>query len=342
MLHREFSSYLPVPAPGKKRGKPVLLVVLEWFTSQHSIYRTHSTSMRALREHFTLHGVAQKGSTDFITQDVFESFTEVETAGAVGNVIRHIHELRPDVIYYPSVGMFPLTVYLTSLRLAPLQVMGLGHPATTWSEHIDGVLVEEDYVGDENCFSEQVWAVPSDAIPYIPPASVARIPVERKPFTGRAEAAWPYECPVRIAVCASVMKFNPAFLDTLKEIKSRSRVPVQFCFYMGFAHGLTFEYLRSVICDVLPGSEVNAHMAVSEYQKALNSCEFFVNPFPFGNTNGLVDTVRQGLPGVCMSGPEVHTHIDEGLFRRLNMLKRQMYGRAGFELLRQRVISPLA
>lgn len=220
--------------------------------------------------------------------------------------------------------------------------MGLGHPATTWSEHIDGVLVEEDHVGDENCFSEQVWAVPSDAIPYIPPASVARIPVERKPFTGRAEAAWPYECPVRIAVCASVMKFNPAFLDTLKEIKSRSRVPVQFCFYMGFAHGLTFEYLRSVICDVLPGSEVNAHMAVSEYQKALNSCEFFVNPFPFGNTNGLVDTVRQGLPGVCMSGPEVHTHIDEGLFRRLNMLKRQMYGRAGFELLRQRVISPLA
>ncbi|EJL0326431.1 cobalt ABC transporter permease, partial [Escherichia coli] len=48
-------------------------------------------------------------------------------------------------------------------------------------------------------------------------------------------------------------------------------------------------------------------------------CELFVNPFPFGNTNGLVDTVRQGLPGVCMTGPEVHTHIDEGLFRRLGL-----------------------
>ncbi|EKK3319535.1 cobalt ABC transporter permease, partial [Salmonella enterica] len=45
----------------------------------------------------------------------------------------------------------------------------------------------------------------------------------------------------------------------------------------------------------------------------------FANPFPFGNTNGLVDTVRQGLPGVCLTGSEVHSHIDEGLFRRLGL-----------------------
>ena len=32
----------------------------------------------------------------------------------------------------------------------------------------------------------------------------------------------------------------------------------------------------------------------------------------------------------------------EGHVNRLKMLKRQMYGRAGFELLRQRVLSPLA
>ncbi|HAV8334108.1 TPA: cobalt ABC transporter permease, partial [Escherichia coli] len=113
------------------------------------------------------------------------------------------------------------------------------------------------------------------------------------------------------------MKINPGFLDTLREISDRSQVPLQFCFYMGFAQGLTLDYLRRAIRQVLPTAEVNAHMPVQVYQQALNSCELFVNPFPFGNTNGLVDTVRQGLPGVCMTGPEVHTHIDEGLFRRL-------------------------
>ncbi|HDV3958229.1 TPA: transposase, partial [Escherichia coli] len=34
--------------------------------------------------------------------------------------------------------------------------------------------------------------------------------------------------------------------------------------------------------------------------------------------------------------------VVEGHVNRLKMLKRQMYGRAGFELLRQRVMSPLA
>ncbi|MCG9429951.1 cobalt ABC transporter permease [Escherichia coli] len=318
-LEQTYRDCLPVRAPGAGRQKPVLAVVLEWFTCQHSIYRTHSTSMRALREHFHLLGIAQPGATDEITRDVFDEFRELSADNIVGDAIRYLSEVRPDVIYYPSVGMFPLTVYLTALRLAPLQLMALGHPATTWSEHIDGVLVEEDYLGDPGCFSEPVCALPKDAIPYIPPASTERVLPERIPFRDRAKAAWPAALPVRVAVCASVMKINPGFLDTLKEIGDRSQVPVQFCFYMGFAQGLTLDYLRRAIRQVLPTAEVNAHMPVQVYQQALNSCELFVNPFPFGNTNGLVDTVRQGLPGVCMTGPEVHTHIDEGLFRRLGL-----------------------
>lgn len=47
----------------------------------------------------------------------------------------------------------------------------------------------------------------------------------------------------------------------------------------------------------------------------------FINPFPFGNTNGIIDTVSAGLVGVCKTGPEVHEHIDEGLFNRLGLPK---------------------
>ena len=45
----------------------------------------------------------------------------------------------------------------------------------------------------------------------------------------------------------------------------------------------------------------------------------FINPFPFGNTNGIIDTVSAGLVGVCLTGPEVHEHIDQGLFERLGL-----------------------
>ncbi|EHU7088927.1 cobalt ABC transporter permease [Salmonella enterica] len=161
--------------------------------------------------------------------------------------------------------------------------------------------------------------VPADAMPFVPPADIRRVPVTRTPFLTRQQAQWREPLPVRVAVCASVMKINPNFLSTLAEVQRRSRVAMQFCFYMGFAQGLTLDYLRDAIHAVLPGAEVNGHMPVQAYQAALNSCELFVSPFPYGNMNGVVDAVRQGLPGVCLSGPEVHSHIDGGLFRRLGL-----------------------
>lgn len=299
--------------------KPVILVVLEWFTCQHSVYRTHSRALASLRERFTVHGVGLNTAVDAAGREVFDVFHGVSAASALQEAYAIARELRPDMVLYAGIGMFPFTIYLSNLRLAPLQLVGLGHGASTFCEQMNGFVIEEDLVGDERCFSETVIRVPADAMPFVPPADVHCVPVTRMPFLTRQQAQWREPLPVRVAVCASIMKINPNFLATLAEIQRRSRVVVQFCFYMGFAQGLTLDYLREAIRAVLPGAEVNAHMPVQAYQVALNSCELFVSPFPYGNMNGVVDAVRMGLPGVCLTGPEVHSHIDEGLFRRLGL-----------------------
>ncbi|HFZ9112551.1 TPA: cobalt ABC transporter permease [Salmonella enterica subsp. diarizonae serovar 50:k:z35] len=306
--------------------KPVMLVVLEHFTCRHSVYRTHSVAFRALRADFTLHGVAMEGSVDAVTEQVFDVCHRVTGSEALRETYALARELKPAVVYYAGVGMFPYTIYLSNLRLAPLQLVGLGHGASTFCGQLDGFVVEEDFVGDPACFSERVCAVPADSMPFVPPAQTPRVEEKRVPFAIRQQQALPFALPVRIAVCASIMKINPGFLTALAEVQARCRVPVQFCFYMGFAQGLTLDYLREAIHDVLPEAEVNAHMEVGDYQQALNRCELFANPFPYGNMNGVVDVVCQGLPGVCMSGPEVHTHIDEGLFRRLGLPEELIAG----------------
>lgn len=297
--------------------KPVMLVVLEWFTCQHSVYRTHSRALAALRSRFTVHAVGLNTAVDAVSRQIFDVFHGVDAPSAVQEAYALAGELRPDVMLYAGIGMFPFTIYLSNLRLAPLQLVGLGHGASTFCGQINGFVIEDDLVGEEYCFSETVIRVPADAMPFLPPADIRRVPVTRTAFLTRQQAQWREPLPVRVAVCASVMKINPAFLLTLAEIQRRSRVAVQFCFYMGFAQGLTLDYLREAIHAVLPGAEVNAHMPVQAYQTALNSCEMFVSPFPYGNMNGVVDAVRQGLPGVCLTGPEAHSHIDGGLFRRL-------------------------
>lgn len=62
---------------------------------------------------------------------------------------------------------------------------------------------------------------------------------------------------------------------------------------------------------------VHKHQNYGSYMTVIAGCDLFLNPFPFGNTNGIVDTVWAGLVGVCKTGREVHEHIDEGMFRRL-------------------------
>ncbi|EIQ0974832.1 cobalt ABC transporter permease [Salmonella enterica] len=307
------------PEVQEQAKKPVMLVVLEWFTGQHSVYRTHSRALSSLRERFTVHAVGLDTAVDAAGREVFDVFHGVSAASALQEAYALAGELRPDLVLYAGIGMFPFTIYLSNLRLAPLQLAGLGHGASTFCGQINGFVIEEDLVGEERCFSETVIRVPADAMPFVPPADIRRVPVTRTPFLTRQQAQWREPLPVRVAVCASIMKINPNFLATLAEIQRRGRVAVQFCFYMGFAQGLTLDYLRDAIHAVLPDAEVNAHMPVQAYQTALNSCELFVSPFPYGNMNGVVDAVRQGLPGVCLTGPEVHSHIDEGLFRRLGL-----------------------
>ncbi|CNF69779.1 glycosyl transferase [Yersinia intermedia] len=307
LLHNGLSDNCSRPP---SRSKPLMLVILEWFNSGHSIYRTHSSTLRAAREQFSTHGATIVEATDATTREVFDDFTEVQRTGAVEAIAVLAKKLRPDVIYFPSVGMFPLTIALTNLRLAPLQIMALGHPATTHSSYIDAVLVEEDYLGDPRCFSEKVVSLPKDCLPYVPPANI-RPPEPVQHFDERPA--------VHIAVCASAMKINPRFIATCAEIAQRTSTPVIFHFLVGFCWGITHRVMEKAINAVIPQAKIYEHLAYQDYLLVINQCDLFINPFPFGNTNGIVDTVRQGLPGVCLSGAEVHEHIDEGLFRRLGL-----------------------
>lgn len=295
-------------------GKPVLLCILEWFTSEHSMYRCYSAAIEALKAKYRLVGVSLRQATDEVSRRIFDEIHVMPSTQDPFDTARHIstlaNTLRPDIIYYPSVGMFLETLFLTNLRLAPLQLMTLGHPATTHSPHIDYVLVEEDFIGDADCFSETLVALPSGCMPFRPYPHRQQIDPQIRSNLKQ----------VRIAVTASSMKINPAFLDALRQIAQQAKVAVEFHFLSGAAVGLTKVYLQNVIRRVLPNwAVVYPQVPYDVYVQNINGCDMFVDPFPFGNTNGIVDTVRQGLPGVCLTGPEVHNHIDDGLFRRLGL-----------------------
>ena len=299
---------------GARRGKkPLMLVVVEWFGGAHSIYRTHSRTIEAAREHFEVVGFGFGYAIDDAGRAVFDRFIELEQPDYIGECLKTIRDFavaeQPDVLYMPSVGMFVLTVFMSNLRIAPLQIAALGHPATTHSDKIDYISVEEDYVGDAACFSERLLRLPKDGQPYRAslalPEIAPRVPQRRET--------------VQIVVTASPMKLNPAFLDACRQIQERAGLPVQFHFMTGNSYGLPLQHMRRVIGAAVPGAVTHGFHQYADYLARVDDSDLFLSPFPFGNTNGIVDAFTLGLPGVCKTGPEVFERIDGALFARAGM-----------------------
>lgn len=319
-LHTEALHDLAQPGDARVDGKPVMLVLLEWFSGGHSIYRTHSKTLEAARRHFHVVAMGYASNTDELGRAVFDEFITLEQPADLMASLRSVREIararRPRVFYMPSVGMFPITMFAANLRVAPLQVAALGHPATTHSPCIDYISVEDDFVGDPACFSEKLLRLPADGQPYRPtaiPFAVPRLERSDQPV-------------VNVAIAATTMKLNPRFLSACQRIVDLSAQQaggrarqVRLHFLVGQAQGLLYPQLHRLILRYVPGAQVYPHQPYQQYLSIFNQCDMFLSPLPFGNTNGIIDAFTVGLPGICKTGPEVFEHIDEGLFRRVGL-----------------------
>lgn len=301
------------PAQSVQPAKPVMLVVVEWLSAGHSIMRTHSLTIEAARSHFEVVGMGYASTVDAMGRAVFGRFVElpreIDVFEQVRLVQQEVARCRPSVLYMPSVGMSQLCMVLANVRLAPLQLMSTGHPGAAHAAAIDGVVAEHDFAGDRACFGVPLMELPEGGLPYRPAMQAprpARAPRPRVPAV------------VDIALAATLMKFNPLLLSACAAIVRRSPVPVHFHIQAGQAQGVLVAPLQRAINGFL-GAAATLHLQqpYESYMAAIEACDLFVNPFPFGNNNGIIDCVAAGLVGVCKTGPELHEHGDGAMFRRL-------------------------
>ena len=305
-----------VPARLPKKGKPVMLVVLEWFYSTHAVYRVLGKAIAKARDQFHLIGFGEEVTIDAVGKTAFDEFIPRADAGDIPALYQQIHTIAEQhdiqVLYMPSVGMTLYTMFLANSRLAPLQITTLGHSASTFAQQMDYFVIDEDFVGDDACFSEKVLKTPNDAFPFTPfMQDISQIP--EAPMREAPEI-------VQIAMVASTMKLNPDFLQACRRIAENSTTPVHFQFFIGAAKGLVGLQVTQVVERYLGNwATVHLQQGYSYYLQQLANCDLFINPFPFGNMNSIVDLLSVGLVGVCKSGNEPHEHIDQGLFERLGM-----------------------
>ncbi|NVK40226.1 MAG: hypothetical protein HWE39_03215 [Oceanospirillaceae bacterium] len=293
---------LPEPRrPVKKR--PTVMILAELYDSKHAMHRCYGPSIKALKSKFKTVYMSLNGTCDEALVPMFDKVDKTKfDVKAPETFIDKVKSYRPDIIYFPSIGMRLMSILGSNVRMAPIQLFTPGHPATTNSEYIDYILLIDGYLRNPDCYSEKVLTRRSQPYFTMRDDASSHPPVIReKPAT------------VRLAVPAWSRKVTPNFISICAEIQKRAKNEVEFWFFPN-GLGVLYQAVKRRIEEALP-AKVLPRTNYNDYIKWLNQCDIYLSTTPFGSTNGLVDGSQQGLPVVNMKGDEAHSMIDSDMLR---------------------------
>ncbi len=312
MLRQFVESRVELPSFPQERqlkGRPTMLVPVETFASRHVMYRCFAPAIRRLRERFKLVVIGSAASLDEASKQLFDEVVVLdESSVQLDDIGAAVRAVGPDVIYYPSVGMSTTWwVTLSTVRLAPIQLMSIGHPATTHSQAMDYILVAEGVPGDPSTLGE-----------------IALVVFGTLEMVHRGDADFPApairEAPdvLRIAVPSMVAKLSPAFMQVCQNLVRSSSRKLEFHFFpnlIGLSHWATV----AEIGRWLPEAFVYKREDYNVYLRNLARCDLHLSTFPFGGFLSNIDTMKLCIPMVAIEGPELHSQTDSGSMRAVGM-----------------------
>lgn len=298
------------------RDKKVLLVVLELWHSKHAMYRCYSKGLEALSNEFRLVALGTEQQTldenvtmfdEVIRFDANLEFSDVRKA------IMKITDLAPDAIFYPSVGMSPVAVQLAQLRLAPVQMMSGGHPASSFSTEMDYFLMEEDFMPSIETVSEKLVKVKSRTF-----FSWKRLISKEALDEMNKESEKQRSSKIQVVVNSSLQKITPEFIDTCKEIERKSSRNITFSFLIG-ADLFNRRRLEDILKQKLESPIVYSDLPYDDYLRVIANSDLQLTPFPFGNTNGFCDAMVVGVPTLCLIGESPESLIDSAMSKKMGL-----------------------
>jgi len=219
---------------------------------------------------------------------------------APAEVARVIAEGAPDVVVYPELGMDSTSFALASLRLAPLQCAGWGHPVTCGLPTID-VAFSVDAMeppGGEAHYRERLVRLPGLGTRYSRPAAPERV--------ARESLGLPSDGTLFL-VPQSLFKMHPDDDDRVARVLAEvpgSRIVA----FQGRHPKLTAEW-HARLAPVLDAHGVEAsrilvlpHVGHDDYLRINLACDAMLDNARWTGGNTSLDAIACGLPIVTRPG----------------------------------------
>jgi protein O-GlcNAc transferase len=225
---------------------------------------------------------------------------------------------RPDVLFYPEVGMDPATCALAALRLAAVQVAGWGHPVTTGLPTMDlfvsGELIEAGRA--QQHYREKLVLLPGTGV------CTELTPVQAQRWDGPERPGGV----VRFALCHQPIKFEPADDSLLVQI-AKAAAPCELWLATPNKLKWTGEKLigRLEAAFRAAGLDPEAHLRVfswlprGQFAGFLDEMDVYLDCPGFSGYTTAWQAVHRGLPIVTLEGAFMRQRLAAGLLRQIGV-----------------------
>lgn len=279
----------------KPKKKNHILIIIERYRATHAMYRCYDHQIKRLAKHFDVTLITEKGQIDDINKTGLDSYHEVDKSlGEIDSIINLVLDIKPSVIWYPSLGMSTWAPIIANYRLAPTQIMSLGHPASSFTKTIDYLLplgIPPQDSGYQQYCSEKVVDMNRLEITITRPSN----------FPDQLPKKKIHDNVVRVMVNSSEFKITNYFLSFCQLIDRLTTSTIEFHFF-GYKTKGAYPYMfereiRSKLCNIV----YHPHLHYPAYLQLLVEGDVALGTYPFGGSNTNADLALLGIPKLIMA-----------------------------------------
>ena len=294
----------------KPNRKSIAILTSKWFDGS-AVYRSSYPLIETLKERYTLTLVHLGSPINCLETSLFDEVRYVRlNRGQID--VRPLQENDFQLAYFPDIGMSSESIWLSNMRVAPIQVVSYGHPVSTFGSHIDyflgGIETELPERAKEH-YSERLVLIPGLGAHPVFPKYTLRHP-QRNDDIIRINCSWG---------CA---KINYPMLKNLKEIQKWSSKPVHIQFFPAWGVG-RYNALIPLLRDLgnMFGNTavLFSNREYDQYMADMERADFSLDSWPFGGYNTIVDSLFLRKPIVTYEGTRFYNRAASALLRRLGL-----------------------
>jgi len=304
-------AFTNVAIRNKPNRKKIAIASSRWYRS--AVYTSLSPLIKSLKDRYDL-TLIHYGTDEnrILDRDMFERVICIRLKKEQIN-LEALQDNEFSALIYPDVGMHAESIFLSNIRIAPVQICMYGHPSSTWSTQMDyfigGQKVEPPQNAEKH-YSERLVLIPGLGV----------YPVYPEHFTVPAKQA--SKDPMIINCGWSAQKLTYPLFAALQDIIKKANKKIIFRIFSGGAGNENA--LIPMIKDInsMLGAEnvqVMPGMVQLDYLASLCEGTFSIDSWPFGGFNTIVDALYCKKPVVAWQGDRAFNRFTAATLTMIGM-----------------------